>query len=149
MTLRSRQAAEIQKTLLGFIQDRLVDSRVYIHFTRDQSISEEILRAGFRYTESFDKTTAEISGSKVDIIYKYQLYKEYGSYLVVICIPLSRFVGHGSRPVNTRHDTLYNLDISAYFPEEELEYLLPPEYVCGYIDIQKNRIHKNMQYLFL
>lgn len=148
MSIRSDQVAEIQETLLRFVQDRLDDSRVYIHFTRDQSVSEEILRVGFKYTESFDKTTVEISLSKVDLIYKYQLYKDYGNFLVVLCIPLSRFVGSKSRPVDTRHDTLYNLELSTYFHGEELEYLLPPEYIFGYIDIEKNIIYKNDRYLF-
>ena len=137
---------QIQETLFSFIRKSLSDSRVYIHFTRERSVSEKIMREGFRYSDSFDKTAAELSPSKIDIKYKYQLYRDYGSFLIVICIPLKRFDAHKSGGMDTKHDTLYNLGLSELDPREELEYQLAPKYVLGYIDLEENRIYKNENY---
>ena len=136
----------IQEILLSFIRERLNDSRVYIHFTGDKSVSEKIMSEGFRYCDSFDKTTAEISQSKIDIKYKFQLYRDYGSFLIVICLPLILFDSHKSKGMDTRHDTLYNLGLSEFDPGEELEYRLPPKYIFGYINLEENSICKNDQY---
>lgn len=130
-----------------FIQERLNDSRVYIHFTKDKSVSEKIIRDGFKYTDSFEKTTAEISHSKIDVKYKFQLYRDYGSYLIVICIPLPLFDNYNSIRLDTKHDTLYNLGLSNHNPQEELDYTLLPLYIYGYIDLKNNKIYKNEDYL--
>ncbi len=136
----------LQETLHSFIRERLTDSRVYIHFTGERSVSEKIMREGFRYSDSFDKTAVEISSSKIDIKYKYQLYRDYGSFLIVICIPLKCFETHKSRGIDTKQDTLFNLGLSKLDLQEELEYQLAPKYILGYIDLEENRIFKNENY---
>jgi len=147
MTSRPRRVVEIQETLLNLIRERLIDSRIYIHFTGDKSVSEKIQREGFRYSESFDKTTAEISQSKVDIIYKYQLYKDYGKFMIVICIPQFLIERIELKKIDTSHDSLYNLGLSEYNPEGELDYTLPAKYIYAYIDLEKNIVYKNEFYL--
>jgi len=146
MISRSLHSLRIQETIQNFIRESLNDSRVYIHFTMDKSVSEKIMSEGFRYSDSFDKTTAEISQSKIDIKYKYQLYRDYGSFLIVICIPLTLFDTNKTKGMDTKHDTLYNLGLSDFDPGEELEYRLSPKYVYGYINLEKVSTFKNEKY---
>ena len=148
MSSRPNRLPVLHETFLSFIQERLIDSRVYIHFTREKSVSELILKDGFKYSYSFEKTTEEISQSPVDIKYKFQLHREYGNFLIVICIPLPLFARKTSRGRNTRHDAFYNMGLSEYHPREEMDYTLSPEYVYGYIDLKRNKIYKNEGYLY-
>jgi hypothetical protein len=146
MSRRPKHNLQIQETLLDFIREKFTDSRVYIHFTGDKSVAEKILSEGFRYSESFAQTTSEISLSKIDIKYKIQLYREYGNFLIVICLPIILFETRKTRGMDTQHDTLYNLGLSDFDPGEELEYKLPPQYIFAYIDLESNSIYKNEQY---
>ena len=125
-----------------------MDSRVYIHFTSEKSLSEKIVREGFKYSYSFDKTTEEVSHSLVDLKYKYQLHRSYGNFLIVICIPLHLFENFKFKGTTTEHDAIYNLGLTDHHPEEELDYTLSPEYVYGFIDLSHRIIHRNERYLY-
>ena len=125
-----------------------MDSRVYIHLTREQTISEKIVKDGLKYSYSFDKTTEEVSHSLVDLKYKYQLHRSYGNFLIVICIPILLFENFKSTGTTTEHDAIYNLGLSDHHPEEELNYTLSPEYVYGFIDLKHKIIHRNERYLY-
>ena len=144
----SKHPPELNKASLDFIQERLIDSRVYIHFTGEKFISEKIVKEGFKYAYSFEKTTVEISHSFVDVKYKFQLHKNYGNFLIVICIPLSLFDNYKSKGTTTQRDALCNLGLSDHHPEEELNYTLSPRYVYGYIDLKHKKIFKNEHYLY-
>lgn len=104
------------------------------------------MNEGFRYSDSFDKTTSEISRSKIDIKYKYQLFKDYGDFLLIICLPTILIDTNKTKGMDTQHDTLYNLGFSEFDPGEELEYRLPTKYIFGYLDLEKNKLFENDQY---
>lgn len=143
MKAKKKPVRVLQEPFIKMIQERLKDSKVYIHFTGEQSVAEKISREGFKYSDSFEKTTAGISPSKISIKYKFQLYRDYGNYLVIICITLPLFDNLASRRVDTRHDVMYNLGLCEYYPEKELDYILSSKYIFGYIDLKNNKFHKN------
>ena len=147
MKEKKKPVTVLQEPFIKLIQEKLKDFKVYIHFTREQSVAEKIAREGFMYTDSFEKTATEISRSKISIKYKFQLYRDYGNYLIIICIPLPLFDNFASRKVDTRHDVMYNLGLCEHFPEKELDYSLSSKYIYGYIDLKNNKFHKNDLFL--
>lgn len=143
MKSEKKPPAALQEPFINLIQEKLKEFKVYIHFTGEQSATESICREGFKYSDSFEKTTAGISPSRISIKYKFQLYRDYGNYMIIICIPLPLFDHLASRKVDTRHDVMYNLGLSEHHPEEELDYTLSSKYIYGYIDLKNNKLQKN------
>jgi hypothetical protein len=147
MIAKKNPVRVLQEPFIKMILEKLKDSKVYIHFTGEQSVAEKIAREGFKYTDSLEKTTAEISPSKIAVKYKFQLYRDYGDYMIVLCIPLLLFDNLASRKVDTRHDVMYNLGLCEHHPEEELDYTLSSKFIYGYIDLMSNKFHKNELFL--
>jgi hypothetical protein len=147
-----RQHSELTKfkafeKTTGFINSKLKDCNVYIHFTREKLIANRILKEGFKYSDSFYKTTQEIVDNSVDLTYKLQIYRPYGNYLIVICIPKSLFeISKDYIKSNPQFSFIDNI-ISEFNSNENLEYTITPEFVLGFIDLEKNLIFENESFL--
>lgn len=138
---------KIPSPIIRFIHSPLEDSRVFIHFTYDTSTAQQILESGFKYTDSFHKTTEEISADLIDLHYKLQLYRRYGNFLLVICIPkdLFNFALHQAR--SHQKNSVIELGLSFYTPNEELDYTIPSFFVKGYVNFENNSVVENKGFL--
>jgi hypothetical protein len=133
----------LSEYILDIVKPQLSFCKVFIHFTDDKSIARDILHDGFGYSDYFLNSSIEISLDLIDIRYKYGLYKAYGDFLVIICIPLSHFNYFPLMESKSKHDVLYNLGLCEDLPTNELEYLLKNTYVYGFIDLQEPEFHLN------
>lgn len=138
---------ELPDKIRSFIQTNLSDFRVFMHFTSDRSVAEQIIKEGFKYSESFYKTTQEISRDIKDLDYKLQLYRQYGDFLIIINIPkeLLDFAQKENEPI--KHDSLVDSAISLYNSNDDLGYKLSSIFIKGYIDVNNNTIIKNNGFL--
>jgi len=131
----------------GFINDNPIDSRVFMHFTRDRTIADSILENGFKFADCFYKTTQEFTLNKVDLNYKFHLYKDYGTYLIVFSIPKDLFE---NSPFDEKLDTKISLIENGFCDEIEddyFNYILPAIFINGYFDLQKNSIIRNEKFM--
>lgn len=62
------------------------NSKIFIHYTKDELTAKKINREGFRFIETFEKTAEQVFSDSVDLNYKHNIRKYYGKYIVVICI---------------------------------------------------------------
>ena len=69
-----------------FLFSNDIDSKVFVHYTKDEFTAKNIAKEGFRFTESFDKTAEQVFNDSIDLNYKHNIRKYYGKYIVVICI---------------------------------------------------------------
>ncbi|HRW63219.1 MAG TPA: hypothetical protein P5132_07005 [Bacteroidales bacterium] len=117
----------------------------YIHFTGKKIIAEEITKQGFKYAENIYKTTQEVVYNVVDLTYKLQLYRPYGSFLMVISIP-KHFFELLNKSDNQQISLTENI-LSEYNPDENLEYTLPSKFIRGYINMENYIISENKSFL--
>jgi hypothetical protein len=149
MIIRSKElytpgpSLETMDIISSFIRRIIDDTRVFIHVTSDKIIAENIIHDGFKYAEDFSKSTEEISSDLSDLAYKLQIYRPYGKFVIIICLPRDLTRTLKSSPVSESLDLLAEHGISEYHPEDELNYRLPPHFVCGYIDIENQTITEN------
>ncbi len=134
---------KINDLLFNAVTPLFKDHKIFIHVTNDQFIAEKILTEGFKYSEDFYKTSTEISNDPVELAYKLQLYKGYGNYIIIICIPKGLYKAVRKQSALTDSDLLSEYGISEYNPDDELSYKLPPGFVKGYINIEKTLLIEN------
>jgi hypothetical protein len=133
---------------LSYILDNVNDSKIYIHYTKEESDADSILKNGFRFVDSFYKTALPISNDKLDLIIKHNSRKYFGDYLIIICIA-NKIIDHYT-------SELEKAEINNYFIENILTetspvrnensdsvYLLPPQFIKGYLNHRTGTIVNN------
>lgn len=136
-----------RKEILDFICDtvraQMSNNKVLMHYTRDKGTALSILKEGFRYSEYYEYSSVEISPDPIDISYKYDHYKVFGNFLIIICIPRFLLVNSPCKGSCKGHDPLYSLGLCECFPDCEQEYLLRSAFVYGYIDLENLELCRN------
>ena len=137
----------VSEKITSYINRNLNDYKIFVHFTSEKQNAERILKDGFKYSESIYKTSQEIIESSVDLNYKLQLYRPYGKYLIVICIPKLLFeISNEYQKSNNQFSLLDNI-LSDFNPENSMEYTLPSIFVHSYIDMESKIIIENKSFL--
>ena len=137
----------VSEKIISYIHGNLKNYKIFVHFTSEKQNAEHVIKDGFKYSESIYKTSQEIIESSVDLNYKLQLYRPYGKYLIVICIPKLLFeISDEYQKTNNQFSLLDNI-LSDFDPKNNLEYTLPSIFVHAYIDMERNIIVENKSFL--
>lgn len=129
--------------IIDIIKPQLPLHKVLMHFTSDRFTAQDILSEGFNYSDYYENSAIGISLDLVDLRYKYDLYRPFGDFLIILCIPISLYENYPLKDSVNEHDVLYNLGLCEYLPENEQEYRLSNAYVYGFIDIKEKEFHLN------
>jgi hypothetical protein len=129
----------LEDKTLNFILENEADSRIYIHYTRDENDAKSILSQGFKFVDSFYKTALTVSSDKLDLMIKHNNRKYFGDFIIIICI--------SNDIVKQYSSELEKAEVKNYFFENvltetepvkndnsDLEYLLPLQYIKGYLN---------------
>jgi len=133
---------------LNFLFVNKPDSRVYIHYTKEETVARNILAEGFRYADSFYKTALPVTNDKLDLLIKHNNRKSFGNYMMILCLS-DRIVDyysaildrHGLKGVaveNILTETATSLNENA-----DTVFLLPKQYVKGFINHNTGEIAVN------
>lgn len=123
---------------------------IFVHYTKTEEIAESICREGFRFAESFYKTTEPFITDRLDQVYKHNLRRQFGNFVVVIAIAKEVYTKY-TKAV-TKLNIVVNVEqiLSQAQPSVKGEldeiYLLPPQYVKGYINIETGETVPNLNY---
>lgn len=134
---------EVIEMISNYIKKIIAGSRVFIHIAPDKATAESIIHDGFKYSEDFHKSSEEISSNLSDLTYKLQIYRPYGKFVIILCIPKNLFTEPDGKIFTGEKDVLVEYGISEYNPGNEMMYTLPPRFVCGYADIENKKIVEN------
>jgi len=134
---------ELSETIRAFIlpSENLEN---YSHRTSSKEIADKIISKGFRFSNSFQKTTDEIIDDIVYIRYWDMLRKHYGAYIIVISFS-NKVLDHvrNKNSFNIEiQQALSKIDVGEIEGEEDL-FTLPFEYVKGYIKRENGEITLN------
>lgn len=136
---------------LEFILSNEKDSRIYIHYTKDESDAKNILRQGFKFVDSFYKTALQITSDKLDLLIKHNNRKYFGDYLIVICIS-EQTVGTCLKELekaNIRNYSFENIltdNPPSRNDNSDMEYLLPRQFIKGYLNHQTGDLVPNSEF---
>jgi hypothetical protein len=133
---------------LGFLLENQKDSRIYIHYTKEEGDAKNILKEGFRFADTFYKTALPVFDDRLDLLIKHNGRKSFGDYLVVICLSDKLFDHYASEidRIGLKDLSVENiLTESPPFKNENADviYQLSNKFVKGYINHQTGDITPN------
>jgi hypothetical protein len=133
---------------LNFILENEKDSRIYIHYTRDENDAKNILHEGFKFIDSFYKTALPVSNDKLDLLIKHNSRKDFGDYILVLCISNEIVRYYSEELENTGEKSFFFENILTETPpvkneNSDIVYLLPAQYVKGYMNQSTGEIITN------
>ncbi len=136
---------------LNFLLENERDSKIYIHYTREEYVARNIIKNGFLFVDSFYKTALSVSHDRLDLLMKHNSRKSFGDYLIVLCLG-TKIADHYSAEIEK--DRLKGVSIENILTEEppsknensDMVYLLPNKFVKGYINHQTGEIVNNPDY---
>ncbi|MEW5845184.1 MAG: TetR/AcrR family transcriptional regulator [Bacteroidota bacterium] len=147
----ARVAQTFEEGVLKFIFDGTYPGDRYyyfIHYTREKQVVDSILKTGFKYIESFHNSAEQVIDDKLDFLYKHNIYKPYGNYIVVIGISRNVFDKYAelirSKGVNIYIENVL-CDTPPEFDDEaeEYRYTLPIQFVKGYVNYVTGETGRN------
>lgn len=67
------------------------DVKIYLHYTREKLVANEILTGGFKFVNSFYKTAELVFNDKLYLMHRHNEHKQFGEYVIVISISKKNF----------------------------------------------------------
>jgi hypothetical protein len=134
----------------NFILENEKDEVLFVHYTKDQYVAQRITEEGFRFADSFYKTAEPIVNDKLDFIYKHYLRKHYGNFVVVIAISKKIYnfylneIAKSNKVMNVEH--IISSKCSHLNENEDEVFLLPKEFIKGYINAETGDIYRNFSF---
>jgi hypothetical protein len=133
---------------LSFLLENEKDSRIYIHYTRDENDALNILKDGFQFEETFYKTALPVSGDRLDLLIKHNGRKSFGDFIIILCLS-DKIINHYAAEMDRnglRSFSVENvLTENAPYRDDnsELVYVLSPRFVKGIINNRTGEITRN------
>ncbi|MCU0462648.1 MAG: hypothetical protein MUF36_11665 [Bacteroidales bacterium] len=133
---------------LGFLLENQKDSRIYIHYTKEEADAKNILKEGFRFADTFYKTALPVFDDRLDLLIKHNGRKSFGDYMIVICLADKLFDHYASEidRMGLKDFSVENiLTESPPFKNENADFIyqLSNKFVKGYINHQTGDIIPN------
>jgi hypothetical protein len=145
-----KQNKLFEQEIQNFILENESNEVLFIHYTKDQDVAQQITREGFRFADSFYKTAEPIVNDKLDFIYKHYLRKHYGNFVVVISISKNVYnhylseIAHSNKVMNVEH--IISNKCPQLNENEDEVYLLPKEFIKGFINAETGEIYRNQSF---
>ena len=112
-------------------------------------IARKINEEGFKFVDTFHKTAEAVNKDDVELIYKHNIRKLYGNYVIVICINNKIFEYYLNQLKHRKKDNIISVEqIMVNEPpvineNDEEAYLLPNYYIKGYFNFENGEIVSN------
>jgi hypothetical protein len=127
------------------------ESRIFVHYTKDEIVARKIFDEGFMFVESFEKTAEQIINDSVDLTYKHNLRKYYGKYIIVICISNEIYSHYDNelRLLNKQNAQVeqFLTDTPSYLNDNMDEvFTLSKHFIKGFVNYETGEIISNPEF---
>ncbi len=141
----------LEDSTTNFILENDEKLKIYMHYTRHEADAQNILKVGFRFINSFYKTALPVTRDKLDMVIKHNSLKYHGHFLIIISIS-TETVNYFTQEI--KKTGLKNISFENILTDStplrnengEQVYLLPPQYIRGYINHLTGEITKNPEF---
>ncbi|MFN8240138.1 MAG: hypothetical protein U0X39_05215 [Bacteroidales bacterium] len=133
---------------ISFLLGNEKDSRIFVHYTMDENDARNIISEGFRFTDSFYKTALQVTSDRLDLLVKHNDKRYFGDYIIVICINNEIIRKYNEKLAkagirNTSFENILTIIPPVKNENSDMEYLLPGQYVKGYLNHRTGEIVSN------
>ena len=138
-------------SVIDFLFEKEKDLKIFVHYTKEESIARKIFSEGFRFVESFDKTAEAVVKDTVDLTYKHNVKKYYGKYIVVICISNEIYSKYDNKlkdlkKPNTQVEQILTEIEPCVNDNMDEVYVLSNHYIKGFVNYETGELIGNSNY---
>jgi hypothetical protein len=138
-------------SVMKFLFTNEKDSKIFVHYTKDESVAKKIFEGGFMFVDSFEKTAEQIINDSVDLTYKHNVRKYYGKYIIIICISnkIYNLYDEELKQLNKPNTQVEQVltDITPCFNDNMDEvFTLSTHFIKGYVNYETGEIASNPQF---
>jgi hypothetical protein len=133
---------------ISFILENDMDLKIYMHYTKEEADAKNILKDGFKFSDSFYKTALPVSKDLLDMKIKHNSRKFFGEYIIIICISneIVNFYSSELKKAGIKNYSFENILTVATLPSgdnSDQGYQLASPFIKGYIYLHTGEIFKN------
>lgn len=138
----------LEENTINFIVENSKDHKLYIHYTKEESDAVNIIKEGFKFSDSFYKTAMTVTDDKLDLTVKHNTRKYFGDYIIIICISndIANFYSMELKKADIKDYSFENV-LTEVPPSgndnSDPVYLLAFQFIKGYINNRTGEIVKN------
>ncbi|BDX37578.1 hypothetical protein CYCD_09330 [Tenuifilaceae bacterium CYCD] len=136
--------------IMNFIFEEEDNRLIFMHYTKEETIARKIIQEGFRYTETFYNTAEQVVNDKLDLMYKHNMYKYYGNYVVIIAIEKGLFNQYSdeikSKGINIYIENVFSELPPVFNENDDKVYTLPNQFIKGYVNYEIGNVVFNSNF---
>lgn len=131
-----------------FLFENDQEIKLYLHYTAKESVAKTILKEGFKFVNSFYKTAEYIYNDELYLIHRHHEHKQYGNYVIVICISKEKYISYSEELARLRAKNIAVEQVLTEKPptidenSDEI-YILPRQFIKGYFNYIEGTIVEN------
>lgn len=138
----------LDKKVSNFIFDNETEVNLFLHYTTSEKVAKTILQNGFKFVNSFYKTAEYIYNDELYLIHRHHEHKQFGDYVIVICISKELFRKYTSelnkiKSKNIAVEQLLTETPPSLDENAEEVYTLPKQFIKGYFNYTNGEIVRN------
>lgn len=137
--------------IMNYLFENENETKIFLHYTKEKSVADLIIDEGFKFSESFYKTAENIHNDKIAFVYKHNLRKHFGKYIIIIVISKDIWDYYSKELSRISKSNLYvehilSKRIKCKNEDTDNLYLFPYQFIKGYIDNETGEIVKNQKF---
>ena len=135
----------------NFLFENDKKTKLFIHYTPRQDVANKILKEGFKFVNSFYKTAEYIYNDDLYLVHRHHLHKQYGNYVIVICISKDKYDHYSNELGKLRAKNISIEQILTKTPPYKDEnsddvYTFPKQVIKGYFNYTDGTITPNPEF---
>jgi len=137
--------------ILNYIFEDTEEKKLFLHYTKEKTIADKVLKEGFQFRYSFYKTAYKITRDRLDLVYKHSRSKYFGKNVLILSI--------STKIYNYYREELKKISPPEAFVEQILTevppfhdenndviYTFSNKYVKGYFNYETGKITVNQEF---
>lgn len=136
------------ENVMKFIFANDNDSKIFVHYTKEENVAKKIMADGFIFVDSFEKTVEQVINDSVDLTYKHNIRKYYGKYIIVICISNDIYNRYDHElkerdKSNVQVEQVLTEIPSCFNDNQDEVFTLSKRFIKGYVNYETGEVHFN------
>ncbi len=137
--------------IYNFLFGNNEEVKIYLHYTREKSVANEILSEGFKFVNSFYKTAELVFNDKLYLMHRHNEHKQFGEFVMVISISKKNFNKYTQELSKLQAKNIAVEQILTEVPHQTDEngeeiFTSPRQFIKGYFNYLNGSIVTNPYY---